>query len=430
MKTFSRRSFLQRCAALSALAAASRKVPAWASQKGINERLNVAVIGPWNRGRASLHAMLKENVRAICDVEESYLQKAGEMAPRAEKFRDYRKLLETIHDLDGICVCTPDHTHAAPSIQAMRQGIHCYCEKPLAHNVQECRWMEKIAAEKKLVTQMGTQIHAGENYRQVVELVQSGAIGTVEEVHVWFGGSWSLPADTKRPEETPPVPATLDWENWIGPAPMRPYHPCYVPGKWRKWWAFGNGTMGDMACHYIDLPFWALGLKNCLTAEAINPVPVNTEGTPSSLEIRFTFPNLTLTWYDGGRRPALLKERNIPDRHAGVLFVGKEGILFADYTTHQLYPEEKFADFQAPEPWIPRSIGHHAEWLQAIRDNRPDATTCPFAYSGRLTETVLLGTVAFRAGGKIVWDADSLQITNLPHANTLLTRQYRPGWEL
>ncbi|MDO4569500.1 MAG: Gfo/Idh/MocA family oxidoreductase [Planctomycetia bacterium] len=435
MKSISRRHFMKTGAAV-ALASTVVARPGLAQSAAPSSKLNIAVIGPANRGAASLAEMLKENVVALCDVDARYLEAAKGKAPSAQLFSDFRQMFEKVKDIDGVCVCTPDHTHAAPSVMAMRAGIHCYCEKPLAHDVRECRVMQQIAEEKKLVTQMGTQIHAGENYRRVVELVQSGVVGPIEEVHVWCGKGWGLPPNATRPTDTPPVPDYLNWDAWIGPAQMRPYHPRYVPAHWRRWWAFGNGTIGDMACHYMDLPFWALELRDCLTAEAIDGPPVNLEGCPLNLTVKYTFPArekfpaCTLYWYDGDKRPAALKQYGVPERGAGVLFVGKEGVMFADYGSHALYPQEKFRDFKRPDKSIPASIGHHNEWLQAIRDNRPEDCTCKFGYSGRLTETVLLGTVAYRTGKELRWDADAMKVTNVPEANDLIAIEYRDGWIL
>ena len=433
-----RRHFLKSGAiAGAALAAVNVRVPAFCQDAAPSNKLNIAVVGPCNRGAATLSEVLGENVVALCEVDARFMAQASAKAPNAQKFSDYRKMLETVKDLDAICVCTPDHVHAPASVMGMRMGLHCYCEKPLAHEVRECRVMQQVAQEKKLVTQMGTQIHATGNYRRVVEIVQSGAVGPISEVHVWCGKGWGLPADYTLDTKEYDIPDYLDWDSWIGPAKMRPYNPCYHPANWRKWWAFGTGTIGDMACHYMDLPFWALELKDCLTAEAIDGPAVNAEGCPLNLTLKYTFPargekypSCTLTWYDGAKRPPIMAEKGIPERGAGVLFVGRDGILFADYGSWALYPTDKFADFKAPEPWIPASIGHHREWLQAIRDNKPEDCTCKFGYSGRLTETVLLGTVAYRTGKKLDWDANAMRVTNVPEANDLITSEYREGWNL
>ena len=429
----SRRHFLKTSAVLSGLAAVNVAVPAFCTDAAPSNKLNVAVIGPCNRGGANLSGVIGENVLAICDVDSRNLAAAGERVPNARKFEDFRKMLEAVErDIDAVVVSTPDHTHAVCAALALRMGTHCYCEKPLTHEVFECRTLQKLAKEKNLVTQMGTQIHAEENYRQVVELIQTGAIGPVREVHTWFSPVGAI--NVGRPAEQP-VPEYLNWDLWLGPAAYRPYSPVYHPGTWRRYWDFGNGTMGDFACHHMDLPFWALNLSDCTTVDAVgeNHDP---EGTPHDLEVVYTFPArgdlppVTLTWYNG-HMPAVLDKLGVSEPPiAGNLFVGEKGMIVADYSMHRLLPEEKFADFRRPDPFIPRSSGFHAEWIQACKDNRPDAPTCQFGYSGRLTETVLLGSVSFKMRQKLVWDAENLRITNVEAANALLSREYRPGWEL
>ena len=213
--------------------------------------------------------------------------------------------------------------------------------------------------------------------------------------HVWVGKTWS---GGDRPKETPPVPGRLHWDLWLGPAPERPYHPTYLPANWRRWWDFGSGTLGDMACHYMDLPFWALDLKHPLSAEAEGP-PVHPETTPSWMIVRYEFPSrgdmppVNLTWYDGGKRPELFSQGKLPRWGDGVLFVGDKGMLLADYDRYVLLPEADFKDFRPPAPSIAKSIGHHNEWIDACKTGRP--TTCNFGYSGALTEAVLLGAVAY-----------------------------------
>ncbi|MDO4550540.1 MAG: Gfo/Idh/MocA family oxidoreductase [Planctomycetia bacterium] len=431
---FSRRDFMKSSLAAASLAAVNVSVPAFSSDKAPSSKLNIAIIGPNGRGMATVTEMTGENIVAMCDADTKRLDGAMKHAPQAQKFTDFRKLYETVKDLDAVCVCTPDHTHAPASLMGMRMGLHCYCEKPLTHDIRESRVMREVAAEKKLVTQMGTQIHAGENYRRAVEIVRSGALGDIYEAHVWCGKGWGMPEDAKRPTETPPVPETLNWDAWIGPAKMRPYHSCYHPGGWRRWWDFGNGTLGDMGCHYMDLVFWALNLRDCLTVEATGPA-VNPECAPLALSVKYEFPArdkmppCLVTWHDGTLRPPVLAEKNLKLPGAGVLFVGKDGMLFADYTKTQLLPESKFADFKRPEPWIPSSPGHHKEWLQGIRENKPGLALCHFDYSAPLTETILLGSVAYRVGEKLEWDAKNLR-TNNDTANALITPEYREGWTL
>ena len=276
---------------------------------------------------------------------------------------------------------------------------------------------------------MGTQIHAGCNYRRVVEIVQAGRIGDVKEVHVWVGKGWG---GGDRPDKADPVPPHLSWDLWLGPAPERPYAVGrYHPAQWRRWWDFGQGTLGDMGCHYMDLPFWALDLRHPVSCEAEGP-EVHPETAPLGLTVRYKFPSrgdlpaVDLTWYDGDRCPKEVAGERVPG--SGVMFVGSEGNLFASYTNYRLFPREKFADFQPPEQTIPESIGHHAEWIEACKDGTP--TTCNFDYSGALTESVLLGNVAYRTGESLQWNAAELKAENCPEADSLIHKQYRSGWEV
>lgn len=430
---FSRRTFLKGSALAAGLAAVNVSVPAFCSDAAPSSKLNLAVIGPCNRGGANLSGVIGENVLAICDVDSKYLAQAGARVPNAQRFADFRIMLEKLEkDLDAVVVSTPDHTHAVCAVMAMRMGKHCYCEKPLSRDVREGRVMQELAKEKKLVTQMGTQIHAGENYRRVVELIQSGAIGKVREVFTWFSGVGAI--NTERPAAEP-VPENLNWDLWLGPAPFRPYSSAYHPGRWRRFWDFGNGTLGDFGCHHMDLPFWALGLQDCQTVEAVGKNH-NPEGTPHEMMVKYEFPArgdlppVTLTWFNG-MMPPILAEKKIPNPPgAGNLFIGESGMLLADYGMHRLLPEEKFADFQPPEKFLAPSLGHHAEWILACKENQPDAPTCRFGYSGRLSETVLLGNVAFRAQQKLEWDAAKMRVTNVESANQWLEREYRDGWIL
>jgi predicted dehydrogenase len=395
-----------------------------------NEKLNIGIIGTSGRALGNIEGVEGENIIAVCDIDERLLDSAKARFPRAKGFADFRKLIEWKW-LDAVVISTADHTHAPASAMALRLGKHVYCEKPLTHSVYEARVVAKLAKESKLATQMGTQIHAEDNYRRVVELVQSGAIGPVREVHVWCNGKpWS---HGKRPTETPPVPSYLNWDLWLGPAPDRPYHPSYQPANWRKHWDFGNGTLGDMACHVVDLPFWALDLRYPTTIEARGP-PVDPEGAPDGVKVKYEFPAsanrpaVNLTWYDGDRKPEILAKNKLPNWGMGVLFVGDKGMLQADYSRRRLFPEADFKDFQPPKPTIAASIGHHAEWIAACKDGRP--TTCNFDYSGALTEAVLLGNVSYRSGKKIEWDGPNMKATNYPEVESFLRRDYRKGWTL
>ncbi len=424
----SRRRFVRQAAAAGALPMLCASL---APGKSPNEKLDVAVIGCGGRGAANLAGVSGENIVALCDVDARQAKAAFEHYPKAKKFRDFRKMLGEIGSrIDAVVVSTPDHTHAAAAVMAMKMGKHCYCEKPMAHSVYEARTMSDLAAKNKLATQLGTQIHAEENYRRAVELVQSGAIGAVSEVHVWFGGSCG---GGDRPKETPAVPADLDWDLWLGPAPRRPYHPCYLPGSWRRWWDFGCGALGDFGCHYMDLAFWALGLEHPATIEAEGPPP-HPEGTPTWCIIRYQFPAragapaVKLAWYDGGKRPALVQEGKVPNWQSAVLLVGAKGMLVADYSRRQLLPQAQFKDFQPPPKKIPDSPGHHREWIQACKTGSP--TSCNFDYSGALSEHVLLGIVAYRTGKRLEWDPVGMKAANCPEADKFLRPKYREGWTL
>jgi len=404
-----------------------------------NEKLNVAGIGVGGRGAADVNGAASENIVALCDVDEKHAAQTFERYPEAKRYKDFRRMFDKMHNkIDAVVVGTPDHTHAPPGVMAMKLGKHCYCEKPLTHSVYEARMMAKVARENKLVTQMGTQIHAESNYRRAVELVQTGTIGSVREVHVWLGANFNgppKPTDMSQPDapsDRPPVPETLDWDLWLGPASYRPYHPAYAPFGWRYWWNFANGQLGDFFCHYCDLAFWALKLRHPLSVEAEGPVHPESAArwtiARQEYPARGELPPVTLTWYSGGGYPAFVQEGKVPQWGNAVLFIGSNGMLIADYGRHQLLPEDKFADFERPKPFIPDSIGHHREWVQACKTGGP--TTCNFDYSGALTEAALLCNVALRTGKKIVWDAKNLKAIGCPEADVLIRREYRKGWTL
>ncbi|TAH37208.1 MAG: Gfo/Idh/MocA family oxidoreductase [Planctomycetota bacterium] len=393
------------------------------SPRSSNERLNLGIIGVANRGADNLAGVAGENIVALCDVDESYLGAAGARFPRAARYTDLRRMLDR-NDLDAVVISTPDHTHAFAALCALEAGLDVYCEKPLTHTLAEARRVAELARRKRAVTQMGTQIHAGSNYRRVVELVQSGAIGSVSAAHCWVGRSWSGGA---LPGEYPPVPAGLHWDEWLGPAAERPYHPCYAPGNWRGWWNFGSGTLGDMGCHHLDLPFWALGLRHPTAVEASGPAR-DTESAPPWLQARWQFPGVALHWHDGGRRPPQFEHGLLPEWGDGTLFVGDKGFLLADYDRHVLLPEADFAGFVPPPPAIPESIGHYQEWIEACKTR--GRTTCDFGYAGMLTETVLLGTIAYRAGEPLDWDARRMRVRNSARAQALVAAPWRRGWEV
>ena len=433
----SRRQFLRQSAAASVLGAGVFIAPSLAQEtKSPHERLNLAGIGVANTGGHNLGELASQNFVALCDVDENFLNQAAQRFPNAKLYRDYRKMLEAeANRIDAVVVSTADHTHAPAASVALDLGKHVYCEKPLSHTVVEARALARLAKKNNLATQMGTQIHASDNYRRVVELVQSGAIGEVREVHNWCNKGWS---DGRFQVAGTPAPKHLDWDLWLGPAQERPYCLNVHPGNWRRFWEFGSGTFGDMACHVMDLPFWALNLKHPKSIVCEGP-EAHPDGAPSWSKATYEFdgPNgkpLKLTWSDGGEHFDLVKQTKdhagapLSSWGLGILFVGDKGMLVADYGRRQLLPQESFRDFKAPEQSIPNSIGHWNEWVQACKTGSP--TTCNFDYSGALTETVLLGIVAFRSGEKVAWDAENLKATNSSRAEEFLTKKYRKGFEV
>jgi len=442
---FTRRRFLQSTAAVGAGVLGFPAILRCASP---NSLLNIAVVGCGGRGGADMAQMMTENIVALCDVNSKNLDTASVKAPNAKKFRDYRKMYDELKDseFDAVLVGTLEHAHAFATLPALRRKKHVYCEKPLTRDVNEARIITEAAKAAGVATQMGTQIHATGNYRRVVELVQSGAIGPVREVHVWVSRAWGWqsPEDAvanhdvtstqERPKETDPVPPELDWDLWIGPAPWRPFNNIYWPGhKSYRWWDFGNGTMSDLGSHWNDLPFWALNLDAPLAIEASGPPP-HPEIAPASMSATYEYgprgnmPAVKLTWHQGTHRPPQWKENVIPQWPDGVLFVGDKGMLISSYTKHMLLPEKHYEGFVPPAETIPPSIGHHAEWINACKTGAP--TTCHFGYSGRLTEANHLGNVAFRAGKKLQWDTAAMRIPNAPEAEQFLRREYRKGWSL
>jgi predicted dehydrogenase len=399
-------------------------------QEPPSDRLNIGIIGTANRAASNISGVSSQNIVAVCDIDDNYLTAISQKYPEAKKYNDFRKLLEQ-KDIDAVVISTADHTHAVATIAALNAGKHVYCEKPLAHTIYEARAVANVAAKhKKLATQMGTQIHAGNNYRRVVELVQSGAIGKISECQIWCEKSWS---GGERPTETPEVPRNLHWDLWLGPVAARPYHPAYLPKTWRRWWEFGGGTLGDMGCHYMDLAFWSLKLRHPLTIEAEGPA-VKKETTPGWLIVHYEYearegmPPVKVTWYDGGKQPALVTEGKVPPWKNGVLFVGEKGMLVADYNQYKLLPESDFAGFVSLQQKIPNSIGHYNEWIRACKSGSP--TTCNFDYAGALSEAVLLGNVAYRSGTKLEWDAVALKAKNCKEASNYIRSEYRKGWSL
>lgn len=440
----SRRQFLS---ASAGLAASTFAAPAILRARGVSAKLNIAVIGSGGRGGSNLQAVAEtENIVTLCDVNENNLGRAAAAHPMARKIVDFRKVFDHPNEFDAVIVSTCEHTHAFATLAALQLGKHVYCEKPLTHSVWEARVIREAAAKVKVATQMGIQIHSGNNYRRVVELIQSGAIGPVTEAHVWTSRAWGYqsPEDAKkfgdivsvqqRPTDADPIPKGLDWDLWLGPAPERPFNNVYFPGpKWYRWWEWGSGTMSDLGSHFNDLPFWALKLQSPLTIEASGPPP-HPDLAPASMQATYEYgprtdmPAVKLTWYQGVNKPKIWLDGGIPQWDSGHLFIGDKGMLLSNYDNHLLLPESQFKDFKRPDPFIPDSPGQHAEWLRACKTDLK--TTCNFEYSGWLTEANHLGNVAYRVGKKIEWDAQKLRCANAPEADKFIRREYRAGWKL
>jgi predicted dehydrogenase len=441
-RTITRRRFIGGALTAAGVAAA----PAVLRARNLNDRLNIAIIGAGGRGAANTAALASENIVVLCDVDASALAEAGTKHPKAKTFVDFRKVFDRPNAFDAVVVSTCEHTHVFATLLALRAGKHVYCEKPLTHNIGEARLVRETAATLKLATQMGNQGHASDNHRRVKELILSGAIGPVREVHVWVSRAWGLQTEeaatrnkdivfvAERPKDLQPVPAGLEWDLWIGPAPARPFHSVYVPGpKWYRWWDFGNGTMSDLGSHRNDLAFYALDIRTPLTIEAIADRPAHAELAPATLKVVYEYgprgdmPPLTLTWYQGEAKPQIWTEGGIPQWPDAQLFVGDKGMILSTASTHVLLPEKTFEGFVPPPQTIPNSPGHYAEWVQACKGGKPSLAS--FDYAGWTTEANHLGNVAYRVGKKLQWDAAAMKATNAPEADRFIHREYRKGWE-
>jgi predicted dehydrogenase len=418
--------------------------------KGPNERLNVAAVGCAGKGASDIEGVMSENIVALCDVDWRHAAGTFKKFPRAKQFKDYRRMLDEMDkEIDAVVVATPDHLHAFASMHAIRLGKHVYCEKPLTHSVWEARQVAKAAREAKVATQMGNQGQASEETRLLCETVWDGAIGPVREAHIWtdrpsnglFNEYW--PQGVGRPAETPPVPSTLDWDLWIGPAPLRPYHPAYAPFKWRGWWDFGTGALGDIGCHTFDPVFRALKLGAPLSVEATSS-RVNEETFPLSSMVTYRFPArgeqppVKLVWYDGGLRPARPEEMDdgLEMPTTGGLLVGDKGkIISSGRGRWSLIPTARAREYGKPPRKLERSPGHHVEWINACKGGKPAGSN--FDWAGPLAEAVLLGNVALRLKMRglgvlhaLQWDTEKFAFANVPEANQFLRREYRKGWAL
>jgi predicted dehydrogenase len=431
-----RRDFLK-TGAWAGLGAYLAQSPVFSQQA--NEKINFAFVGANGQGGSNLGNVARHplaNIVALCDIDETRLNQNATKHPGATKYSDWRRLLEQ-PDIDAVVCSTPDHSHTVVSVNAMRLGKHVYCEKPLTHSVWEARMMtETAAANPRLATQMGNHGHSNHNMRRIIEIIQSGAIGNVTDVHCWTNRPiW--PQGIERPTDTPPCPDTINWDVWLGPAPERPYHPAYHPFKWRGWWDFGTGALGDMACHIMDAPFWSLKFGYPVSVEAEGAEPKMPETAPKWMVVRYKFPQrgdlpaCNFTWYDGGKLPPAELFQGEQVRNGGVLMIGDRGTMYIphDYGgVHVLLPREKFADYKAPDPVLPNPSGHHAEWIEAIKTGTQAFSN--FAYAGPFTETVLLGNLAYRAGKKIEWDGPNMRARNAPEIAALVRPEFRKGWSL
>lgn len=401
-----------------------------------NDKLNMAIIGCGGRGGGNLDGVSSQNIVALCDTDDNITAEKGKGFPNAKRFADFRVMLDKMgNQIDAVVVSTPDHTHATAAAMAMRMGKHVYCEKPLTHTIHEARVLRDLARKHKLATQMGNQGTAASGMREAVEAIRAGVLGQVYEMHVWSNRPvW--PQGLPRPKDTAPVPANLHWDLWIGPMPYRPYHPSYQPFNWRGWLDFGTGAIGDMGCHTVNMPFMALDLRDPISVEA-EVHEMTDDSFPKHSIVRYSFGQrgklrpMRMFWYDGGLKPSpdILFGRDLPG--SGLVLIGEKGTLFSpdDYgSSYELLPAENFKDIKKPEPTLPRSPGHHEEWIRACKGGEPAMSN--FDYAAALTETMLLGDLAVRMGEPIYWDAKNMRAINCPKADYFVNRPYRKGWTL
>jgi predicted dehydrogenase len=420
---------------------------------GPNDKLNIAGIGVGGMGAANLRACETENIVALCDVDCVHAAETFQRYPRARTYTDYRVMLEKEKNIDAVIIATPDHTHAVITMAAMEAGKHVFCQKPLTHTVYEARKITEAARRYKVQTQMGNQGHSSEHIRLLKEWLADGVIGNVTEVHAWTdrpvgGDPWSTFVVRAKPEETPPVPESLDWDLWLGPAVYRPYHPEYHPMGWRAWLDFGTGALGDMGCHILDPAFWTLDLGAPESIQATSThwqKDVSEQTFPRASIVRYKFPGrgsrppVNLTWYDGRLMPPIPEEleegRELPS--SGALIIGEKGKIV--HSSHgaggmRLIPEKRMQEYERPPRTLSRvpDGNHEGDWLRACKEGA-DGTpaSAHFDYGGALTEMALLGMIAIQVKDQVLeWDSSSLRFKNNERANELVQRQYRPGWKL
>lgn len=428
-----------------------------------SEKVNVALIGAGGQGRSNLRQLFHLDdvqVTALADpctewdldrfyykgkagrlpikaeIEKHYSEKTPNF--RAADYEDFRVMLDKEKAIDAVLIATPDHLHAYVSVVAMRQGKHTYCEKPLTHNIREARLVAQVAKETGVATQMGNPGHSRDGIRDTCELIWAGVIGPVREVHSWVPAKRWNPELTEIPQDTPPVPAGLNWDLWLGPRAPRPWHPVYTPVSWRDFWAFGTGGFGDFGCHDMDAPCWALDLDAPESIEAYGAGKIHAEMQPQGCLCYYRYPAterrpaVKLTWYDSGLMPELpaAYDRTRSKYRRGVLFVGDKGYIACEGAggPPQVALLDKTATFTKPAPTLKRSAGHHRDWIDACKGGA--AASSNFEYGARLTEITLLGVLALRLGKKIGWDAAKMQVPGLPAADEIIQGTYRKGWEV
>lgn len=463
----SRRHFMGQSAALGAAFWVGGQTAIRANTSAL-QSLSAACIGVGGKGGSDTSHIAEQSVAIVglCDVDGGTLTKKGREFADAKQYTDYRDMLDALGDkVDIVTVSTPDHNHAAAAIKAMRMKKHVYCQKPLTWSIYEARKMQEVAEEAGVVTQMGNQGTSEDGLREAVEVIRSGAIGDVTEVHIWSNRPvW--PQGLGRPEGEDPIPENLNWDSWIGPAPMRPFKKGVYHGfNWRGWVDFGTGALGDMACHTTNMPVMALQLWDPVAVTAVrNPGIFEGETFPASSTLMFEFPErdglkaCKFYWYDGGNLPddsiisqlpasfqkRVQQQREDPKarKTSGAVLVGSKGLLFSpdDYgAKYFLLPEDKFVDFKKPEPTLPRIpfVGggdqrQKWEFVQTCKGEYKPGTMSNFGYAGHLTETILVGNLAIRSaeGSRIEWDAKNLKCTNMPEVNQFVHREYREGWSI
>ena len=465
-KNTTRRSFLGQSAAVGMGVWAGSQVSPTLGEDSALQSLSAVCIGVGGKGDSDTSHIAEMGVKIVglCDVDGQRLTKKGREFPEAEQFQDYREMLDKLGDkVDIVTVSTPDHTHAVAAVKAMRMEKHVYCQKPLTYSIREARIMRETAQKMGVVTQMGNQGTSENGLREAVEVLRSGAIGGLKEVHIWTNRPlWAQGGG--RPTGEDPIPDYLNWDAWIGPAPMRSYKGArtYHPWSWRGWVDFGTGALGDMACHTTNMPVMALELWDPIAVTCIENSGLG-ETYPANSVLKYEFPERNglparhFYWYDGGnlppddllsklpesfRRKVEIQKSGGNEKTSGALVVGTDGMLFSpdDYgANYYLLPKEQFEDFEKPEQTLPRNPFNGNgdqrqkwEFVSKIRGEYEPSPMANFGYAGRLTETILVGNLALRAeiGQRIEWDAENLQSTNVPAINQFVHREYRDGWEV